>query len=183
MMRIGRCWYPVTTLGFGKRLGIWFQGCAGGCPECISPEFQDPQEGRDCTPEEILSLLPQECKPDGMTISGGEPFDQPEALLGMIQAWEARFGDDILVFTGYTLEELKEMNSDVIDAVLEKIAVLVDGRYLREENNGTGLRGSANQNIHVWKWKERHEGLEKISRSLQCVLYGDQLWMIGIPPK
>lgn len=183
MIRIGRCWYPVTVLGYGKRLGVWFQGCKKDCPNCISPEFQGTEDGLLCTPEELLVRLPEEEKPDGLTISGGEPFDQPDGLLALVRAWQERVNDDILVFTGYTLEELQERHEPVIDAVLQKIAVLVDGRYREEENTGVGLRGSKNQNIHIWKWQERHQGLETTSRSLQCVLLQDCLWMIGIPPK
>ena len=183
MMRIGRCWYPVTTLGYGKRVGIWFQGCARRCPQCISPEFQDPQMGRYCSPEEVMNCLPADGDPDGLTVSGGEPFDQPEGLLELVLAWKKRFRDDVLVFTGYTLEELHQMNSPIVEAVLKEIAVLVDGRYIQEENDGIGLRGSANQKVHVWKCEDKHKDLEQISRSLQCVFYGDHLWMIGIPPK
>lgn len=45
ILSIGEIWYPVITLGYGKRLGIWFQGCQKNCMNCISPEFKVKENG------------------------------------------------------------------------------------------------------------------------------------------
>ena len=76
------CWYPVTVIGPGKKLGIWFQGCNKKCEECISPEFQPYEGGQKIEITCLLERYHME-KPDVLVVSGGEPFDQPEALLDL----------------------------------------------------------------------------------------------------
>lgn len=183
ILNIGEIWYPVTTLGYGKRLGIWFQGCQKNCIDCISPEFKAKANGKLLHIEDLGKNIPQDCMIDGLTISGGEPFDQPQGLLKLVQWFENRYSDDILIFTGYTLEELHKKNSLIIEKILNHISVLIDGEYIEDLNSGIGLRGSSNQNIYIWKNKDKYKDVEKCVRKIQCVFLKDRLWMIGIPPK
>lgn len=182
-INIGFIWYPVTTLGYGKRIGVWFQGCSKRCENCISPEFQLLNGGTTYAVEEIVNSICDKQEIDGLTISGGEPFDQPEGLLKLIMTYKEKFNDDILIFTGYALDELHEKKSFVIEEILRNIAVLIDGRYMDDKNNGIGLRGSTNQKINVWKYNERYSNADKSNRKIQCVLMNDRLRIIGIPPK
>ena len=183
ILSIGEIWYPVITLGYGKRLGIWFQGCQKNCMNCISPEFKVKENGKLLHIEDLENNIPQGCIIDGLTISGGEPFDQPQGLLKLVQWFENKYSDDILIFTGYTLEELHKKNSLIIEEVLNIISVLIDGEYIEDLNSGIGLRGSSNQNIYIWKNKDKYKDIEKCARKMQCVFLKDRLWMIGIPPK
>ena len=163
VLQMATCWYPVTVFGPGKKLGIWFQGCNKKCEECISPEFQ-PYEG-------------------GLVVSGGEPFDQPEALLDLVKEFETRYGDDIIIYTGYRLAELQQKPNDVYREILRRTAVLIDGRYEPARNTGVGLAGSSNQKIHILKKHEIYEGADKWKRKIMCILKknGD-IWMVGVPP-
>jgi anaerobic ribonucleoside-triphosphate reductase activating protein len=77
---LSRLHFPVTTLGPGKRIGIWLQGCSIRCPGCISADTWSATEGLTTTEAVIEALLPWLPDAEGITISGGEPFDQPEAL-------------------------------------------------------------------------------------------------------
>lgn len=181
-IRVGKIWYPVTTLGYGKRLGVWLQGCGHGCVGCISPELQPRSGGRVIKSSEIVELMKEKEPVDGMTISGGEPFDQPEGLLSLVRWFAGAYGSDILIYTGYTLEQLHAMRSPVVESILAEISVLVDGRYEEKRNDGLGLRGSSNQKIYIWKNPERYKDVEKCNRSMQCVFLRDRIWMIGIPP-
>ena len=182
-INIGRLWYPVNTLGYGKRLGVWFQGCRKNCNGCLSPEFQSEEENTLYTANEILETVSECEKIDGLTISGGEPFDQEEGLLELIRLFSERYTKDILVYTGYTIEELQDKKSETIGQILKNIAVLIDGTYIEEKNGGVGLMGSSNQNIHVFRYKERYADAKFQKREFQCVLLNDRLWLIGIPPK
>lgn len=182
-VRIGKLWYPVITLGYGKRIGIWLQGCTRRCPHCISPELQAEAGGEWLTVEDLEQRFSKVKEVDGLTISGGEPFDQPSGLRGIIEWFSSVYTDDILVFSGYTLQELHEKEDADIDYVLKSISVLVDGAYFIELNDGMGLRGSSNQVIHVWNNHKRYLNAETNERKMQGVLLNDQrLWMIGIPP-
>ena len=182
-IRLATAWYPVVTLGYGKRLGIWTQGCKKKCEGCISPEFQSFDGGCLYHVDEVFKLIPEGSEPDGMTISGGEPLDQPGSLLEIIRRYRASYEGDILVYTGYRLEELKVMDSIYIQEILKNIDVLIDGTYHPEYDDGKGLRGSSNQHIHLFHFKDRYEDAESCERKLQCVLYPNYSWYIGIPPR
>lgn len=179
---VGKLWYPVVTLGYGKRLGVWVQGCGRECAGCISPELRTFSAGSILAPEQILERIPPDAEPDGLTISGGEPFEQADGILELVELFQSRYTEDILIFTGYTIEELYRKKSDRIEKILNRTAVLVDGRYIEGRNSKKGLRGSDNQRIHVFKFHERYDNAENQERRLQCVQTGDRLWMIGIPP-
>ena len=162
---VGRLWYPVVTLGYGRRLGVWAAGCRRECAGCISPELRDFSAGSILTPEQILERIP------------------PAAgILELVKLFQNRYTEDILIFTGYTIEELHRKRSGRIREILDRTAVLVDGRYIEGRNSQKGLRGSDNQRIHVFKFHERYDNAEEQERRLQCVRTGDRLWMIGIPP-
>lgn len=182
-LKVGQIWFPVLTLGYGKRVGIWLQGCHKMCRNCISPEYQDFYNGTNFMVKDLMNMMRKYKGIDGLTVSGGEPFDQPEGLLELILEYRREYNEDIVIFTGYTLENLQNRKSPIINQILDNIAVLVDGEYIDERNEGIGMRGSSNQVIHVWKCHERYENSEQMEREVQFVLLKDRLWMIGIPAK
>ena len=180
-LSLARMYYPVKVLGPGERLGIWLNGCSRGCMACISPEMQRYDRAKEYAPAEIMKMIASIGKaPDGFTISGGEPFYHPGALNELLKCLES-INDDIIVFTGYQLSELKGSGSEAVKEALGRIAVLIDGPYIEELNDGKGLRGSSNQVIHVLRHPERYRGLEDEPRMLQTVCYPDRLLTIGIP--
>jgi len=150
-MRIARVLYPVTVLGPGKRIAIWVAGCTKHCKSCANPELWEKESFPDMSVADLkqaLCMLYEKTNEpvDGITISGGEPFEQAEELLELITFLKEKT-EDILIFTGKTKEEL--MQEEPAALVLSEIAVLVDGEYIEEENYGEVLRGSKNQKIHI----------------------------------
>ena len=101
-MFVARILSPVHSLGPGKRVCLWTQGCKKRCKRCMSPELQ-PFTGTE-TEEELLSKLlnklaeKNDCK--GITISGGEPFEQPQALLKLLKLLRNNFEDVLDIGTG-----------------------------------------------------------------------------------
>ena len=176
-----RVYYPVTTLGPGRRLGIWVQGCGRDCPGCLSPEMQ-PCTGNPTEVREVLRRIPDDIRPDGLTVSGGEPFDQPRAVTEIAEWFVSRYGEDILVYTGYTLHELRARKDPDTDRLLERVAALVDGPYIRARNNGRGLAGSDNQRLYLYRCADRYRDARVLPRRMQAVGQGDRLLLIGIPP-
>lgn len=201
---IARIYYPVTALGPGRRVGIWTMGCPRRCPGCISPELWRTDPAREMTPGEILAAVERMLEvsggrqpvrdeggqpkasggrqPDGFTISGGEPFLRPEALAEFLEGL-LLISDDILVYTGYTYRELRAMKNPCVDRAIACCAALVDGPYLEEENDGVGLRGSANQQCHVFRHQERYRGMEQARRLVQNVILPERVLTFGIPGK
>jgi anaerobic ribonucleoside-triphosphate reductase activating protein len=86
-------------------------------------------------------------RPDGVTISGGEPFLQAAALAEMLRILRLDFGYDtgVIVYTGFLLEELQQIPA--MKPLLEQTDLLIDGPYVRELDDGRSLRGSSNQRI------------------------------------
>ncbi len=176
-----RIYYPVLTLGYGKRLGVWVRGCGRGCPGCISPQLQT-YGGRRTEVSDIIKSLPASFQADGLTISGGEPFDQTEGIAELVNWFADHISEDILIYTGYTLEELKQRHDRKTEDILSRTAVLVDGPYIETLNDGCGLRGSSNQRVIVSRFFDRYKDAGDQERQVQFVGETDSLLQIGIPP-
>ena len=178
---LGRMYYPVKALGPGNRVGIWMNGCNRGCTGCISPELQIYDASKEVTVNELMKMVQRiEAQIDGFTISGGEPFLNPIALNALVKSL-ASICDDILIYTGYTIEELRALESEAVDSVLNTCAALIDGPYIKELNDDKGLRGSSNQRCLIFKYHDRYHGIETSDRTLQNIMYGNKVLTIGIP--
>ena len=135
------------TDGPGLRMTVFTQGCPHHCPGCHNPQTHDFSGGTLASPEEILAKYAGNPLLQGITLSGGEPFCQAEALLPVCRGVRELQGN-VWVYSGYTYEELL---SDAVPFGAELLAlcdVLVDGRYLENERDLTLLfRGSRNQRV------------------------------------
>ena len=150
-MNLARILYPVQVLGPGNRIGIWLCGCNRACKGCSNPELWVQREELEINVQDVVSLvrkINESHKVDGFTISGGEPFLQSDELL-LLLSYLTPISTDILIYTGYRLEELRELNSKSINGILDSAAVIIDGAYIEDLNNGSVLRGSSNQQIHI----------------------------------
>lgn len=180
-MYVKRICYPVNVLGPGNRLGIWVAGCNRKCFGCMSPELQTTEGCKNATVSEVISMLKQINGPiDGVTISGGEPFVYLEELNDVIEYINKYISNDIIVYTGYTLQELNEKKSVFVDSILSNISVLIDGEYVDDLNDGIGLRGSNNQKVHIFKNIKDYSVLFNGKRELQSFRYNKQILVIGI---
>lgn len=184
-MQIERTLMGIRALGPGSRMAVWVNGCEKSCPGCISPALQKKNPNNECDVEEYFSQFSYEgC--DGVSISGGEPFLQADELCRLVTFLKNRGIDDILVYTGYTIEELKAKNDSAINLILEKIAVLVDGPYVESENDDTSnLAGSKNQRIHILNtaFEKRYADYISDKREVQVFDFGNYVLAVGIPTK
>lgn len=183
-MKIARMIAPVHSLGPGERLCLWTQGCGKNCPGCISPELQ-PFTGQEVPETALAEILISAAKGSrALTISGGDPLEQAESLLALLQALRPHF-DDILVYTGFTLEQL-QLGSPAQRACLGLIDVLIDGPYMENLNEpGCVLRGSSNQRIHYLNpaLRESYEAYLKKGRLLETFSHGGRMIITGIPDR
>ncbi len=118
---------------------------------------------------------------DGFTISGGEPFLQSEELITLTDRLSAIYTDDIIIYTGYTLHQLKEEYGEAVERIINNVSVIIDGEYIEALNDGVGIRGSSNQNIHIFKNHDRHKDLLSKERSVQIIEHKNGMTVIGIP--
>ena len=93
---ISRVHFPITALGPGRRIGIWFQGCSIRCSGCMSRDTWELAASRMPVAALLAQIGPWLPQADGVTISGGEPFDQPLALEVLVRGLRASFAKSIL---------------------------------------------------------------------------------------
>lgn len=135
--------------GPGLRLTVFTQGCPHKCPGCHNPETHDFAGGYDGDPATILAELDKNPLLAGVTLTGGEPVCQAEALLPLANGVRER-GKNLMMYTGYTLEQLLEMmaKDPALAELLSLIDILVDGPFVLAERDLTLLfRGSRNQRL------------------------------------
>ncbi len=178
--------YPVYTLGMGERIGIWFQGCLIRCRGCISIHTREFDDRFKIPLSEIVASLKRfmsRC-PSGMTVSGGEPFDQERALYLLLKEAREIGVTDIVVYSGYEYSILQEKYGHII----ELIDVIIDGGFVEGLESEAFWKGSDNQKMIMitkesslrekyFRYYERK--VEK--RELQIVEKEDCIYIIGIP--
>ena len=177
-----RFWhFPVVTLGPGRRLGLWLQGCSIHCPGCIAPENQPFDRSFAVSVDTLMEeLAPALAERPGVTISGGEPLDQKEALLDLLGRFNALGIRDILLYSGY----LKEKILAACPELPERIAALIDGPYVEGAATSAPWKGSENQKLTIFReeYRERYEvWSEDRERRMQLVRKGTERYLIGIP--
>ena len=144
--------------GPGLRAVIWFQGCTLGCLGCFNPESHDTVAGEAVPVSTIVDeIMANADGLEGLTVSGGEPFQQSEALHALLAGVRSGSTLSTLVFTGYRLDEIGKR--PIGRACLDLIDVLVAGRYVPTRRRAQGLLGSSNQNLHLLSRRYRPEDL------------------------
>ena len=139
--------------GEGFRVSLFVSGCLRKCPGCFNKQAQDPTFGNqfdETAKAKIFSELENEwCK--GLSVLGGEPMsklsDNRKQVIALCKEVKEKFPDkDIWVWSGYTMEELKD-NPETVD-LFKYIDVLVDGPFILEKKDlSVPFRGSSNQRI------------------------------------
>jgi anaerobic ribonucleoside-triphosphate reductase activating protein len=198
-LRINRVHYPVTTLGYGTRLGIWVQGCPLACRGCMARDTWTPDTGADVPVSDLAGLWRRAAGSgaDGITVSGGEPLAQPEALTCLLTEADAirvMLGRqdttagrpprqlDILVYTGYEPAEFTPEQHRAVAAA----DVLITGRFDITAPTGLIWRGSANQEmiLRTPLGQERYAnmvGHVPARAPIQASVTDDGIWLIGVP--
>lgn len=143
-LALSRVHFPVTTLGPGRRVGIWFQGCSIRCRGCISADTWAWGQADTEVGDLIASLAPWLDRADGVTVTGGEPFDQPVALGALLHGLRAACDGDLLVYSGYPLERI----SGHLAGLAGLIDALITDPYQEDAGDRLPLRGSDNQRLH-----------------------------------
>lgn len=180
-MRISRILAPVTALGPGRRVGLWVQGCDLACPGCASTDTWNPHAGLELdeavVADQILTHILAH-KLTGLTVSGGEPFQQPDALAAVIGAvQEAAPDTDVLAFTGYSASVARRRSPELID----RLDILIAGRYDQRRPTGGPLVASDNQEVTLLTDLGRQRFDQLTGPRLQVTATDDQLFILGLP--
>ena len=145
-LRVAQIVPDTEAEGPGRRLAVWVQGCSLRCPGCCNPEMFSADKGGSWV--EVDALMAQLGDAEGLSVLGGEPFEQPAALAVLCAKVQAA-GKSVMIYTGYTLAELRAKHDPAVDALLSTLDLLVDGRYEREHPEASRRWiGSSNQVMH-----------------------------------
>ena len=185
-MYIDRILYPISTLGPGNRLVIWTKGCKKHCKNCANPELWNIGNSINISVDEISKIIVnihRENPIDGITISGGDPLEQVDELIHLLEKLQD-ITDDILVYTGFQYSELRRTwDKNIINKLEDNIGVLIDGPYIEELNDDSlTLSGSKNQNIIYFnkRLEDSYEEYIKQGRKIQNVYMGNRLISVGM---
>lgn len=135
------------TDGPGIRLTVFVQGCPHHCPGCHNPQTWPFEGGYEADPAEIMAQIRKNPLLSGVTFSGGEPMAQAAALLPLAQQIKQQ-NLELAIYTGYTFEQLLQMNDSAVNQLLALTDTLIDGPFIRARRNlDLNFRGSENQRI------------------------------------
>ena len=143
-----------TANGPGVRSVLWVQGCNLACPGCINPATHIPlvqDTAKVLTPDQVIDMIPEDVQ--GLTISGGEPFQQSASALHELVQKVKQSGKSVAIFTGYDLMELFTAPENSEDArlcleVFKLSDLVIAGRYRRDLPANSPMLASTNQNIY-----------------------------------
>lgn len=133
--------------GPGLRLTVFVQGCKHGCKGCHNPQTHDPNGGKGIDTNRIIDMMYKNPILHGVTLSGGEPFNQAMACYDIAQAAK-QMGLNVWCYTGYTWEAIYELYKSIYLPLLDYVDVLVDGPYIESQRTlELPWRGSKNQRL------------------------------------
>ncbi|MFA5265441.1 MAG: 4Fe-4S single cluster domain-containing protein [Opitutaceae bacterium] len=158
--------------GPGERVVIWVQGCPRRCPGCFNPDTHEFAKREMVAIEDLESQIMAIEEIDGVTFSGGEPFEQAESLADLARRLRVR-GMSVVCYTGYTLEQLRSGNREDWNALLEQIDLLIDGPFIESERCNEPYRGSANQKLHFLTDRIRSEEVYGKNQTAEFTLGAD----------
>lgn len=173
--------HNITTLGPGKRTVVWLMGCTHACRNCISDNLWPFDKDYAMEEQEIIKKI-KEDDSKLITFTGGEPFQQ-KGLTCLLKQLKKEGFKDILVYTGYTYEEIKD--NSVMSKALNYIDVLIDGKYVEELNDNNPLRGSSNQRIIILNEDLKEDYKKELlkQRNYEIEYLDNKLNIYGLVPK
>ena len=167
--------------GPGWRALVWFQGCTLGCAGCYNPQTHSAEGGETVDPvvlaDQIIRLQPSI---QGITISGGEPFQQLPALLALVTHIRQNSSLSILLFSGFDLTEIQKIPR--ANAVLAQIDVLIAGRYISSRRLAQGLLGSANKTAYYLTSRYSQADLDAVPVAEVIINPDGEIIFSGISP-
>lgn len=170
----------TDLLGPGDRFVVWVHGCCFDCEGCLAlnTRFGAYQE---VTVHDLAERIKNSgC--DGITVSGGEPFLQAEALGELVRNVQAERDIGVIIYSGFTLEELRDRGE--FTGLLSMTDILIDGRYEKNLDDGRAYIGSSNQRLFYLtdrykKCGEIYYAAEK--RRAKIKFSADRVTLIGVP--
>lgn len=171
--------YKISRVnGPGNRFTLWTQGCSKGCVNCFNPETWNNRDNIILSPLEIFEYI-KDFELDGVTITGGDPFEQEDELLELLILIDGlNLSKGVIVFSGFTYDEIRD--NKIREKCCDYIDVLIDGRYEDKNRVTDSFKGSSNQNIIYFSSKLKEEELN-MDQEVEVSLSNDIICITGFP--
>ena len=172
-MRIYKIIKNTIAEGPGKRFCIWVQGCSRHCNGCFATETWDFNSGEYYSINTLIQLIKSEQDIEGVTFLGGEPFEQAQELSNLATEIK-KTGLSIVCFTGYKIEELESKKDKDIKKLLNKIDLLIDGEFEKENFDiSRPWVGSSNQRYIFLTDRYNEEEIMKYKNKIELHINPD----------
>ena len=146
--------------GPGPRAAVWTQGCNLCCPGCCNPLTHSHSPNMLLDPQWLAGAILAVPGIEGVTISGGEPFEQAAAVGRLCRAVR-RGGLSVMLFSGWTYEHINRCGNQTVRNLLDQIDILVAGPFIQHLADSHLLwRGSRNQQIRFLTGRYRPDVLQ-----------------------
>lgn len=167
--------------GPGQRAVIWLQGCTLACPGCFNPLTHAPTGGASYAVDAVFQWV-QSLPPEttGLTFSGGEPLQQMKPLLQLLQLVRANTSLSVILFTGYTWEEVQKMPH--APALISLMDVCIAGRYQQANRLAHHLAGSAKKTFHFLTSRYSPANFEQVEQAEIILAPDGEIRISGINP-
>lgn len=184
MLNISHYVLRTKVLGPYLRSAVWVSGCCFSCKGCIAADMNN-QTYEKKNVGELADIFLSVDHAEGITVSGGEPFLQAKPLAYMLRSIKEKRDYGAIIYTGFTLEELRGKESKEVNALLDMTDILIDGRYRAELDDGKPFRGSSNQRIILLtdRYKNVYDDyyLKHEKRDIEIILEREHIYMVGVP--
>ena len=156
-IRVGAVVDDTVAEGPGRRFAVWVQGCSIRCPGCFNPHLWGAKGGTGIGAAELAERALAVPGIDGVTLLGGEPFEQARPLADFASRLAAQ-GLSVMTFSGFTYRELNGAGApDGAAELLSATDLLVSGPYLSGQPDfRRPWVGSTNQEFRFLTDRLRH---------------------------
>lgn len=167
--------------GPGKRAVLWLQGCTLKCAGCFNPHTHSITRGKQIHLKRLVNQIIQASSLiEGLTISGGEPLQQLKPLLSLLSEVRAKTDLSIILFSGYTFEEIRSMPA--ADQLFSIIDVLIAGRYDPSLPSQNPWLGSGTKTVHFFTPRYSMKDLSIVPPTELIISLSGEITFSGIAP-
>lgn len=166
--------------GPGDRCVVWVQGCSLACAGCFNPETHSFAVGQEKNVDELFSGIKAIENIEGITVSGGEPLQQSEPVVRLLERVRKETRLTSLVFTGFSFDEAKTVPA--FERLRSCIDVLICGRFQDDKRLAEGLIGSSNKSVHFFSDRYSIEDLDDVPDCEVFISADGEVVFSGIDP-
>ena len=166
--------------GPGIRSVAWTHVCTLACPGCFNPQTHSTEAQLTLSVSDLLDQILVLKDIEGVTITGGEPLQQSEAVLELLTRIKSETTLSTLVFTGFDWQEVQRLPFG--EKILGQIDVLIAGRYDDSLREALSLIGSSNQEVHFLTARYSQIDLDKVPPAEIVITPEGEVLATGIDP-